>query len=162
MTVRRALVLEDDRHMRTLLGALLREFGYEHVACASAKQAQLELRITRYDVGLVDVDLGDESGLDFVRALRCNRAHVNRKLPILIVSGQNNREVIEGARDSGANAFIAKPATTQNIIGRISSLQTRKRPFIDTHAYAGPDRRYGAQPRYAGPERRAAGDAFYV
>lgn len=163
MQAKRALVLEDDRHMRAMFGALLREFGYAHRACETAQQACGELSVFPYDIGLVDVDLGQESGLDFVKALRRDRLHRNRRLPILVVSGQNNRQVIEAARDSGADAFIAKPASTQQIIARISSLQSRRRRFIDAATYAGPDRRYGANPDYAGPERRFDGDeSFYV
>ncbi len=155
--IERALVLEDDRFMRAMLAILLRENGYLHSAHASPQQAHFELSNLPYAIALVDVQLGEADGIEFIRALRRTPA-INRKIPVLVISGQNRREVIEGARDAGADGFLTKPASVKDILAKIGGVRARRRPFIEATTYVGPDRRYRAYSSYAGSERRAEGN----
>lgn len=160
MMHRRALILDDDRQMHAVFSVLLREQGYDVIGCENAEDANNHLARLSFSVALVDIGLSGDDGLAFVRALRCDRANVNRRMPVLVVSGQNGRSIVESARDGGADAFIAKPITADTLLTALQRIARRRRPFIDAKKYCGPDRRRGRDPHYAGPERRAVNVHF--
>src|SRR5262249_6779279 len=113
MAVTRALVVEDDRHMRMLLGVLLREQGVANTVVAASKEAKIELHRELFAIVLIDVNLANESGIELVKWLRAERYCMNWRAPVLMVSGRNQRSTIEGARDAGADGFLVKPITAQ-------------------------------------------------
>lgn len=158
-SLRSALVLEDSAHMRLLLGEVLRAaFPFERVlpvGCVDEAKTALAGR-ERFDIALVDIGLRDGSGLDFVRTLRLDREHHQRKLPILIISGQTQRAAIEAARDAGVNGFVAKPISVGALTAKIGQVLAAPADFVDAVDYFGPDRRRADESDYAGRERRVS------
>ncbi|MGE3303423.1 MAG: response regulator [Hyphomonadaceae bacterium] len=162
MAVSRALVLDDDAHMRMLLGVLLRQDGVDSVAVSTAAEATAALGgVERFAVALVDVDLQGDDGLDMVRALRRDRVSRNWRIPVVVISGWGNPAVIQRARDAGADGFLLKPITARALTDKIEAATRRRRAFIDAPDFCGPDRRVGENGDYPGPERRH-GDALYI
>lgn len=160
-----ALVLEDNEHMRFLLSELLYGLDVEQVdAVASIEEAKSHLGYLTYDFALVDVGLRGENGLDFVRALRLSPDHPARRMPVIVVSGQNQVGVITSARDAGADAFLAKPISQGALESRVKQVLDIPRSYIECAGYYGPDRRRGGGALYTGPERRrrTGGGDWYV
>jgi CheY-like chemotaxis protein len=160
-----ALVLEDNEHMRFLLSELLYGLSVEQVdAVASIGEAKSHISYLSYDFALVDIGLGAENGLDFVRSIRLTPDHPARRMPVIVVSGQNQVGTITSARDAGADAFLAKPISETALAARVKQVLDTPRNYVEAPAYFGPDRRRGAQPGYRGPERRrgAGGEDWYV
>lgn len=160
MTPRRALILDDDSQMRAMISIVLREQNYEAIGCESAEEAGDHLSRLTFNVALIDIGLNSEDGLDFVRTLRSDRSNANRRVPVLVITGQNCQSTIESARDSGADAVIAKPITAETLLTALQRIARYRRPFIDSKKYCGPDRRRRRDPSYAGPERRVANVHF--
>lgn len=158
-----ALVLEDNEHMRFLLSQLLHELDIEQVdAVASIEEAQARVEFLTYDFALVDVGLRGESGLDFVRGLRLNAQHPSRRMPMIVVSGQNQAGIIGSARDAGADGFLTKPISQGALASRVKRVLDLPRRYVECADYYGPDRRRGPNPAYRGPERRRRDDEWYV
>ncbi len=158
-----ALVLEDDRYMRVLLSELLRQQDMRAATASHPSEAEVMCAFQRFDVAVVDVGLGDGDGIDFIRKLRRDRTTTNRFVPILIVSGQSGRAVIERARDSGADAYLVKPVSAALLAQKIEAVKNRRRAFIDEASYCGPDRRRAEARPYEGPDRRRrADDSHYL
>lgn len=143
--------------MRLLLTEMLREARIERVtAVDTVADARHALDAGQFGVALVDIGLGPGSGLDFIRALRADRLHPHRRMPILVVSGQNDRASVQAARDCGADGFLMKPFSCADFITRLNMVLHSRIPYAESATYFGPDRRRGPDPFYRGPERRQA------
>jgi CheY-like chemotaxis protein len=151
----KALVVEDNAHMRVLLRSLLQALGigtvYESVDGASGFA---ELRDRKPDFVLTDLSMKPVDGIEFTRRVRLGRDSPNPYLPIIMVTGHTEKARVMAARDAGVTEFLAKPITTQNLLMRLIEVVERPRPFIRCEGYFGPDRRRHKMEDYAGPWRR--------
>jgi two-component system chemotaxis response regulator CheY len=151
----RALIVEDNAHMRSLLRALLNSIGVKDIAEASNGQAAIEtLRERKSDLVLTDLAMKPMDGLDFARYVRTHEHSPNPFVPIIMISGHTERYRVEAARDAGVTEFLAKPITAQTLFSRIGEIVERPRAFVRCGDYFGPDRRRRQVEDYAGPRRR--------
>lgn len=153
------LVVDDHQPMREILKSLLFGLGARQVAEAKdAAQALDMLKYGAYDILLTDYDMEGGTGVDLSRKLRRAENMANRRMPIIMVTGRAEGPVILAARDAGVDEYLVKPLTTVALCQKIEAVLTRRRAFIDTPAYVGPDRRRRDLP-LKGPERRRARQA---
>ncbi len=110
----RILLVEDDEDDVFLTKAYLDEsfgksYSFEHVS--NLPDALRRAKESAYDVFLVDYRLGSHNGIDFIQ-------HINRDLklmvPVILLTGQNNRETDISAMEAGATDYLVK----QNIDAR--------------------------------------------
>ncbi len=151
----KALVIDDNAHMRTLMKSLLQALGlpqiYEAVDGASGFA---ELRERRPDFVLTDLSMTPVDGIEFTRLVRFGKDSPNPYIPIIMVTGHTERQRVMAARDAGVTEFLAKPITAQSILLRIAEIVDRPRPFVRCDDYFGPDRRRRRDESYTGPWRR--------
>jgi CheY-like chemotaxis protein len=141
--------------MQVLLSEVLRELDWEHVdAVASLSEARACMDFMAYDMALIDVGLGEENGLDLIREIRCDPNHPQRRVPMIVVTGQNLSHVIRSARDAGADSILTKPVTPSALQSKVTQVLRERRKLVESESYFGPDRRGGAKQDYGGPERR--------
>lgn len=155
----RLLVVDDHQPMREILKSLLFGLGARKVEEArDAAQAFEALKFSTFDLMLTDYDMVGGTGIDLTRMLRRSESNQNRRIPIIMITGRAEGPVILGARDAGVDEYLIKPLTTASLCQKLEAALTRRRPFIETPAYVGPDRRRKVL-AYAGPERRQRGAA---
>ena len=151
----KALVVEDNEHMRALLRSLLHALGMKQVyECTDGAMAYDELRERKPDFVLTDLSMKPVDGIEFTRMVRHEPDSPNPYLPIIMVTGHTERLRVEAARDAGVTEFLAKPITVQSLLSRIAEIVDRPRPFVRCESYFGPDRRRRRDESYAGPWRR--------
>ncbi|HET7083742.1 MAG TPA: response regulator [Rhizomicrobium sp.] len=151
----KALIVEDNAHMRSLLRALLNSVGVKDIAEASHGQAGLEaLRERKSDLVLTDLVMKPMDGLEFTRHVRTHEKSPNPFVPIIMISGHTEKYRVEAARDAGVTEFLAKPITAHNLFARIAEIVERPRAFVRCDGYFGPDRRRHQNDDYSGPWRR--------
>jgi two-component system chemotaxis response regulator CheY len=151
----KALVVEDNAHMRSLLRALLNSVGIRDVAEAAHGGSALEvLRQRRSDLVLSDMAMSPMDGLEFTRRVRNDEQSPNPFVPIIMITGHTERHRVEAARDAGVTEFLAKPITAHNLFSRIAKIVEQPRAFVRCDSYFGPDRRRRQIDDYAGPWRR--------
>lgn len=151
----KALVVEDNQHMRTLLRSLLNALGITQVLEANdGEEAFSLLRDKQPDLILSDLSMTPMDGIAFVREVRTSSTSPNPYIPIIMVTGHTERHRVEAARDAGATEVLAKPITAGNLFQRIGEIVDRPRAFVKCPSYFGPDRRRHADEEYAGPFRR--------
>jgi CheY-like chemotaxis protein len=152
----KALIVEDNMHMRALLRALLNSIGITEIAEAVNGQAAVELLHTHSpDLVLTDLAMAPMDGLEFTRHIRNHEDSPNPFVPIIMVSGHTEKHRVEAARDAGVTEFLAKPVNAHNLFSRIAEIVERPRAFVRCDTYFGPDRRRRQLENYAGPRRRA-------
>jgi putative two-component system response regulator len=119
------LVVDDDQAVTRLLARLLGRDGYDvHVAHdgVSALQA-IETRTP--DLVVLDVVIPGLNGFDLCRRLKQDPA--TRLLPVVMITGHDQRDTrIEGAT-AGADDFLSKPVDSGELLARVRSLVRLKR-----------------------------------
>jgi len=156
----KALVVEDNPHMRALLRALLLGMGIgEAFEAAEGTQAFALMRRHKPDFVLSDLTMAPMDGIAFTRELRTAVDSPDPFLPVIMISGHTERARILAARDAGVTEFLAKPVTARNLFLRIAEVIERPRPYVRCGDYFGPDRRRHNDAFYNGPWRRAEDEA---
>jgi CheY-like chemotaxis protein len=123
---RRILVVEDDRSVLEMACALLGRAGYETVAASSAEQGLALALAEPFDAVLCDVVLPQRSGLDLAEELGASLP----ALPVLLTSGQEQREVRDAISSAGL-PFLPKPYTDRGLQDALHALLAggpRRRP----------------------------------
>lgn len=151
----KALVVEDNQHMRILLRSLLNALGIMTVIEATnGEDAFALLRDKQPDLILSDLSMKPMDGIAFAREVRTSQRSPNPYIPIIMVTGHTERHRVEAARDAGVTEVLAKPITAGNLYQRIGEIVDKPRAFVKCASYFGPDRRRRATEDYAGPFRR--------
>lgn len=105
------LYVEDNEAVAREVRELLSEFGFSVVLASSTDEARARLSATRFDLAIVDVDLGHgDRGLDVGLPL------IEEGQAVLFVSGYDRSEILE--MPSGV-PFLQKPLTSDALIAAI-------------------------------------------
>ncbi|MEE8499978.1 MAG: response regulator [Kiloniellales bacterium] len=146
------MVVDDNTFMRNLLADTVKAFGITDTVsepdCATAIR---KLKLSKTDpiaagIGTIDLILSDYlmPGVDgnlFLHWLRTNQDVPDRFVPFIMVSGAADQFVVEQARDTGVNEFLAKPFSATSVAERILAVVNGPRQFVLASGYFGPDRR---------------------
>jgi CheY-like chemotaxis protein len=109
--MRKVLLAEDDMTMVSLIKTLLKMEGYQVVAMDAEADVPAAVRREKPDVLLLDVYLGEQSGLDILDTLR--NTHDTKDVHVVMTSGMNLKE---DCIHHGANEFLLKPYTPDELI----------------------------------------------
>jgi two-component system chemotaxis response regulator CheY len=118
----RALIVDDSRAMRLILTRILADLGFETEEAAHGREA-LE-RVERggsFDVIMVDWNMPEMNGYDFVVALRAKPAH--RRVPVVMVTTETETAKVARALEAGATEYVMKPFTREVIREKLDLLQ---------------------------------------
>jgi two-component system chemotaxis response regulator CheY len=114
----RALVLDDSRAMRTILKGVLTEVGFEVQEAASVRDAIAVLgQGPDFDLALIDWNLPDVEGIEFVRRVRAQRKYDAVKL--MMVTTETEAAQVANAIRAGANEYIMKPFSKQAVAEKL-------------------------------------------
>jgi two-component system response regulator RegA len=109
------LVVDDDAPLRERLARALAQRGFAVSTADSVKAGVTAARESRPAYAVVDLRLGDGSGLDVVAALRQARAEVR----VVMLTGYGNIATAVAAVKAGAIDYLPKPADTDAIVAAL-------------------------------------------
>jgi CheY-like chemotaxis protein len=112
------LVVDDDVFMRRLLKQVLTSAQYDVEAVGTAADAQLFLTTNRPDLILMDVLLPDFNGILLTREFKASKSNVD--VPVIMLTGQIEKEVIVESRKAGAVGFVAKPFNRDILLKKVA------------------------------------------
>jgi two-component system KDP operon response regulator KdpE len=110
------LIIDDEEQIRRMLGITLRTNNYNVTEAENGNEGLIKASNHPPDLILLDLGLPDKDGMTVLHELR--QWHTG---PIIILSVQNNEEVIIKALDKGANDYLSKPFRTGELLARIRS-----------------------------------------
>jgi two-component system chemotaxis response regulator CheY len=117
----RALVVDDSRAMRIIVGKALREFGFEVSEAVNGLEAITCLQQgPEFNIVLCDWNMPVMNGLDMVRTVRSDDRFGNVR--ICMVTTETELAQMDLALEAGANAYIMKPFTKEVIEQKLRSL----------------------------------------
>jgi len=152
------LVVDDKPYMRRVIKNVLETLGAKMIEEAnSGREAVNIIKQWPPDVVLTEYWLNPMNGVEMLRYLRTDKGPL-RFTPIIMVSAETRREKVIGARNAGITEYIAKPITAKGMFLRIREVIERPRPFVDSKAYFGPDRRRRTEIMAEGADRRGLGE----
>ena len=108
------LVVEDDGAVRNLITVTLQLQKYDFLCAEDGKQALLAAASRKPDILLLDLGLPDMDGVDIIRRLRSWSA-----MPILVISARSDDKDKIAALDAGADDYITKPFSVEEMLARI-------------------------------------------
>jgi two-component system chemotaxis response regulator CheY len=119
MNMQAALVVDDSRSMRMILGSALEELGFEVSEAGNGREALALLASAKFPVALslVDWDMPEMNGLELVKRLRQLPEYAS--MVIVMVTAQNEMERIVEALEAGANEYIMKPFDKDILTGKL-------------------------------------------
>jgi CheY-like chemotaxis protein len=104
---RRVLIVDDDPGIRRLLVTCLRRQGFQLLEARNGREALAEMRAGNADLVVMDLMMPEVSGWDVLRERAADPSL--QRIPMIIVTANNNREVTAGVLDKRVCAVLAKP-----------------------------------------------------
>lgn len=122
------LIVEDDPIIAELIAINLEHAGYRYTAVETPEAAIREVDTLLPDLVLLDWMLPNKSGIALTKQWRSNDR--TRQLPIIMLTARSEElDKIQGL-DAGADDYIIKPFSTQELLARIRALLRRKTPEL--------------------------------
>jgi DNA-binding response OmpR family regulator len=115
------LVVDDDPSIRFLCRVNLELDGWAVREAGTLQQARAELGAEEVDIVLLDVHVGNESGVDFLRELRRDLPDVR----VAMLTGSTESPLVA---DASPDAVISKPFTLAQLAATLQSIDPRASP----------------------------------
>ncbi len=122
----RVLIVEDESAIAELIAVNLRHNGFDPVWAEDGASAQRELDAVLPDVILLDWMLPGQSGLALARKWRGEAR--TKAVPILMLTARGDEPDKVAGLDAGADDYITKPFSTQELMARIRAVLRRRAP----------------------------------
>ena len=122
MPVKRILIVDDEETLCEVLKINLENEGFDVDIAFSAEQA-LSLDLPSYSLILLDIMLGETSGIKMAKILKSNVKTAN--IPIIFCTARDSEDDMIMGLDIGADDYIVKPYTIRNVIARVKSVLRR-------------------------------------
>ena len=114
------LVVEDDRPIRNLIVTTLKTHDYKYITAENGSSAILEASSHKPEIILLDLGLPDMEGVDVIKKVR-----TWSNVPIIVISARSEDVDKIEALDAGADDYITKPFSVEELLARIRVTQRR-------------------------------------
>jgi two-component system, OmpR family, phosphate regulon response regulator PhoB len=120
------LVIEDESAIAELIAINLRHAGFDVTLAATADQAQAAVDAVLPDLVLLDWMLPGQSGVALARQWRSQSR--TKELPIIMLTARADETDKIAGLDAGADDYLTKPFSTQELLARIRAVLRRRLP----------------------------------
>ena len=114
------LVVEDDKPIRNLIVTTLKTHDYKYLAAENGSSAILEASSHNPNIVLLDLGLPDMEGVEVIKKIR-----TWSNMPIIVISARSEDTDKIEALDAGADDYITKPFSVEELLARIRVSQRR-------------------------------------
>lgn len=114
------LIIEDDESIGRLLQTSLHQNDYKTIWVKDRQNALREVQTRSFDLILIDLGLPDGDGKELIRQIR-----LDLTTPLIVVSARFDEKEIIASLDQGADDYVTKPFSINQLLARIRSAQRR-------------------------------------
>ena len=122
----RVLIVEDEPAIAELIAVNLKHGGFSPIVAYESVAAQRELDAALPDVILLDWMLPGQSGVMLARHWR--KQERTKAIPIIMLTARGDETDKVAGLDAGADDYITKPFSTQELLARIRAVLRRRTP----------------------------------
>jgi len=121
----------------------LRKEGYSNIKDVyDDREARAAMRGETPDILVLDAALSGDI-IRLIRDVRAGKTGPNSFVPVILTSWSAEADAIKNMLSCGADEILLKPFAAGALFERIHSLVSRRKPYLATQDYIGPDRRGG-------------------
>lgn len=114
------LVIDDSASVRQQVGETLRNAGFGVEEASNGVEGKNAIEKNDFACAICDVNMPFMNGIEMLEALAASGA-VN-KLPIVMLTTEGSRELIQKAKEAGASGWIVKPFKAELLIAAVRKL----------------------------------------
>lgn len=130
----RVLLVEDDLALSNMLLRVLREEAYAVDHAPDGQEAEWLAFENPYDIIILDLMLPIKDGITVLRNLRDGGIST----PVLILTARDSKDDLVKGLDEGADDYLSKPFSIEELLARMRVLLKRKRAMASTKIIVGP------------------------
>jgi two-component system, sensor histidine kinase and response regulator len=122
------MVVEDNPGLRQMIVDILSSSGFPVVAFEDAGSALAAARRREPQLIISDIEMPGQSGFELIRELRSDKSL--KKVPVIVVSGFGTRAHVRAGMGLGADDYIPKPFTREELVQSVQA-RLERRELID-------------------------------
>jgi DNA-binding response OmpR family regulator len=119
----RVLIADDEPSIVTSIEYLMRKAGFDTRIARDGEEALGVLGVFRPQVVLLDVMLPHRSGIEVCRFIRADPLLAGAR--VLMLTAKGGRGDMQAGLDAGADDYLTKPFSTQELLGRVKALAAK-------------------------------------
>ncbi|HTX72138.1 MAG TPA: response regulator [Rectinemataceae bacterium] len=114
------LIVDDSATMRKIVTVALGGAGHSYAEAENGKIALEKARGTKFDCVILDVNMPEMNGIEFLKARAADPGIA--KLPVIVLTTQDEEALKNEALSLGAKAFLVKPFQKETLLATVGSV----------------------------------------
>ena len=127
----RVLVVDDEAHVRSMVGSTLERKGYEVQLASSGREALAALEMNTYDLVLTDIVMQDLNGIALLERIHAQQPN----LPVVMVTAIHDISVAIDSMRRGAYDYLLKPFERDHLMGTVERALKHRQVLEESHNY---------------------------
>jgi putative nucleotidyltransferase with HDIG domain len=127
----RILVVDDEAHVRSMIGATLENQGYDVQLATSAHDALEMLERDAFDLVLTDIVMQDGNGIALLERIRAQQPN----LPVVMVTAIHDISVAIDSMRRGAYDYLLKPFEREHLVSTVERALDHRQALQESHNY---------------------------
>lgn len=122
----RILVVDDEPHIRELVGYNLQRQGYEVGYATDGEEALRKVKAEQFDLMILDLMLPGMDGIQICRIIKSDQMLLS--MPIIMLTAKTDESDRVVGLDMGADDYVTKPFGVRELMARVKALLRRTKP----------------------------------
>ncbi|MBL8966752.1 MAG: response regulator [Spirochaetaceae bacterium] len=114
------LAVDDSSTMRKIVSLALKGAGHEVQEAEHGKDALEKLKVGSYDCIILDINMPEMNGIEFLKARGALPAAA--KVPVIVLTTQDEAPLRDESMKLGASAFLAKPFQKEELLAAVKTV----------------------------------------
>jgi putative nucleotidyltransferase with HDIG domain len=127
----RILVVDDETHVRSMIGATLERQGYDVQLASNGHEAAAIVEGNAFDLVLTDIVMQDGNGIALLERIRAQQPH----LPVIMVTAIHDIGVAIDAMRRGAYDYLLKPFEREHLVATVLRALEHRQALQESHNY---------------------------
>ena len=130
-TSERILVVDDEAHVRSMIGASLERHGYDVQLAGCGREALETLERNAFDLVLTDIVMQDGDGITLLERIRVRQPN----LPVVMMTANHDIAVAIDSMRGGAYDYLLKPFEHDHLIGTVQRALSHRQALQENRTY---------------------------
>jgi putative nucleotidyltransferase with HDIG domain len=127
----RILVVDDETHVRAMMGSTLERQGYEVHLASSGREALETLELNTFDLVLTDIVMQDVNGIALLERIHAQFPN----LPVVMVTAIHDISVAIDSMRRGAYDYLLKPFEREHLLNTVRRAMDHRQALEENHNY---------------------------